>query len=186
MSSQQPLPTRVLVSAGSKHGATQEIAVRIGKVLEAREHRVTVSPPEHVADVSDYDAVVLGSAVYAGHWVVAAKELAEIVARSEPPIPTWLFSSGPIGDPPKPEENAVDVADILEATSARDHHVFSGKVDKSKLSFGEKAVLIAVRAPEGDFRDWDEIGTWANEIADTLTRESSDRLRSGADGILNP
>jgi menaquinone-dependent protoporphyrinogen oxidase len=49
--------------------------------------------------------------------------------------------------------------------------VFSGKIDKSELSFPEKAVLMAVRAPEGDFREWDEIEAWAGDIARTLKSE---------------
>jgi menaquinone-dependent protoporphyrinogen oxidase len=46
--------------------------------------------------------------------------------------------------------------------------VFSGKIDKTKLSFGEKAILLAVRGQEGDFRDWDQIEAWAAQIADDL------------------
>lgn len=161
-------PLEILVSAASKHGATEEIAGRIGQVLEERQNRVTVSPPDDILDVSDFDAVVLGSAVYAGHWLAAALELVQVVAQSDPPKPTWLFSSGPIGDPPKPDEDPVDVAEVVEATSARDHRVFSGKIDKTKLSFGEKAILLAVRGQEGDFRDWDQIEAWAAQIADDL------------------
>jgi menaquinone-dependent protoporphyrinogen oxidase len=172
MNDQQSSPKAILVSAASKHGATQEIAERIGQVLEASQHLVTVSPPDNIVDVTDFDVVVLGSAVYAGHWLAAAKELAQVVAQTDPPKPTWLFSSGPIGDPPKPDEDPVDVADILEATAARDHRVFSGKIDKTKLSFGEKAILMAVRGQEGDFRDWDQIETWAAQIADDLPLES--------------
>ena len=41
---------------------------------------------------------------------------------------------------------------------------------KSELGFGEKAIVLALRAPEGDFRDWDEIRGWAAEVAEsTLT-----------------
>ena len=86
----------------------------------------------------------------------------------------WLFSSGPIGDPPKPEDDPVDIADIQQQIGARGHKVFAGKIDKSKLSFGENAIMIAVRAPEGDFRDWHAIAAWANDIGDTI---------NGADGI---
>ncbi len=82
--------------------------------------------------------------------------------------PVWLFSSGPIGDPPKPEEDPVDVAGILRATKAREHRVFAGKLVKKQLSFGEKAMVLAFRAPEGDFRDWEEIKGWAVGIADAL------------------
>jgi menaquinone-dependent protoporphyrinogen oxidase len=175
MDSPHPQKSRILVSASSKHGATKEIAERIGSDLRGRGHEVTVSPPDQVIDVSHYDAVVLGSAVYAGHWMGAAKDLAKRLGRLDQRPPTWLFSSGPIGDPPKPEEDPVDVAEILAASSARDHRVFSGKIDKSKLSFAEKAILAAVRAPEGDFREWDQISDWANAIADSLTKETAAR-----------
>jgi menaquinone-dependent protoporphyrinogen oxidase len=34
--------------------------------------------------------------------------------------PVWLFSSGPVGDPPKPQEDPVGVREILTATGG-DH-----------------------------------------------------------------
>ena len=174
MDNQEPAsPTRVLVAAGSKHGATDEIARRIASVLTARGYDVANSAPEQVDDVSGYDAVVLGSAVYAGHWVAEAKALADLVAEASPGMHVWLFSSGPIGDPPKPEEEPVDVSEIRAATDAREHHVFSGKIDKSMLGFGEKAILMALKVQEGDFRDWDAIDRWASRIAEQLTREMS-------------
>jgi menaquinone-dependent protoporphyrinogen oxidase len=82
--------------------------------------------------------------------------------------PVWLFSSGPIGDPPKPEEDPVDVAELLAATGARDHRVFAGRLVRRQLAFGDKAIAVALRVPEGDFRDWTEIKGWAAGIADAL------------------
>jgi menaquinone-dependent protoporphyrinogen oxidase len=159
----------VLVSAASKHGATAEIAERIGAVLRERGIAADVLDPGDVREVSRYDVFVIGSAVYAGHWMEGAKSLANRVGTECTGADVWLFSSGPIGDPPKPEEDPVDVADILAATSARDHRLLAGKIDKAKLSFPERAILVAVRATEGDFRDWHEIDTWANSIADAVT-----------------
>jgi menaquinone-dependent protoporphyrinogen oxidase len=46
--------------------------------------------------------------------------------------------------------------------------VFAGKLDKRQLGFGEKAIVVALRVPEGDFRDWAEIKDWASEIAGSL------------------
>jgi menaquinone-dependent protoporphyrinogen oxidase len=164
--------TRVAVSAGSKHGATVEIASRIAEVLAGRGHDVSMKPPEAVVDPTEYDAIVLGSSIYAGHWQSDAKALAERIGCCDPVPLVWLFSSGPVGDPPKPEEDPVDVAGIIETTSALSHKVFAGKLDTSQLTFGERAVVGALRAPKGDFRDWDEISNWAEVVADELGARS--------------
>lgn len=159
---------RVLVTAASKYGSAPEIAQAIGDVLAERGLDTTVSPPEEVEGIEDYDAVVLGSAVYAGHWQKPALELVERATDALAERPVWIFSSGPVGDPHKPEEDPVDVADIVERTKAREHRVFPGKIDKRKLSFIEKAIVLALRVREGDFRDWDAVRGWASKIASAL------------------
>ena len=160
---------KVLVTAATKHGATAEIAAAIGEVLGGEPGLdAAVIPPEQVATIDGYDAVVLGSAVYVGHWLAAARELVDRAGGALADKPVWLFSSGPVGDPPKPEENPVDVAEIVAATKAREHRVFAGKLVKQQLGFGEKAMVVALRVPEGDFRDWAEIKGWASEIAQSL------------------
>jgi menaquinone-dependent protoporphyrinogen oxidase len=163
----------VLVTAASKHGATGEIADRVGDVLTERGYEVQMMKPEDVSTIDGFDAVILGSAVYAGHWLKPAKELVERLAGSFAATPVWLFSSGPLGDPPKPDEEPVDVADIVRATHARGHRVFAGKLAKKQLSFPERAIVAAFRVADGDFRDWADIASWASEIADALT---ADRL----------
>jgi menaquinone-dependent protoporphyrinogen oxidase len=159
---------KVLVSAASKHGATAGIADAIGSTLMTRGFEVVVKEPGHVEEVHTFDAIVVGSAVYAGHWMKPAIELTERFAERFPGKPVWLFSSGPLGDPPKPTEDPVDVAEVMKLTGAREHRVFAGKLDKAMLSFPERAIVGALRAPYGDFRDWDEIRGWAEEIADSL------------------
>jgi menaquinone-dependent protoporphyrinogen oxidase len=168
---------RILVTAASKYGSTAEIAQRIGEVLTARGHDVSVEPPDEV-EITVFDAVVLGSAVYAGHWLPAAKDLVERSAQELAARPTWLFSSGPVGDPPKPTEDPVDIAPILEATKATEHRVFAGKIDKQRLSFPERAIVVALRVGSGDFREWAEVESWAGEIAEALGSDSASPQRS--------
>jgi menaquinone-dependent protoporphyrinogen oxidase len=161
----------VLVAAASKYGATQEIAEAIGRALSDGGLEVDVRRVDDVADIAGYEAVVLGSAVYVGQWLESARRFVDDHAGELAGRPTWLFSSGPIGEPPRPaEETAVKIDAILAATGAREHRVFAGKLDKSRLSFGERAVVFAFRAAEGDFRDWDDITTWAAGIAEALPR----------------
>jgi menaquinone-dependent protoporphyrinogen oxidase len=166
---------KVIVTAASKHGSTEEIAQEIAGVLAEKGLEVTQLLPDDVRSVNEYDAVVLGSAVYAGHWLKPAKELVDRLGQALAERPVWLFSSGPIGDPPKPEEDPVDVAEVMESTKAGHHKVFAGKLVKKELSFGEKAIVLALRAPEGDFRDWEDIRAWATDIADEIRTEDSRR-----------
>ena len=159
---------KVLVCAASKYRATSEIAQAVADVMAGRGCEVTVLPPEKVGAVEEFDAVVLGSAVYMGQWLKPARELAARSAAALGARPVWLFSSGPIGEPAKPADNPVDVTKILQATNARDHQVFAGKLAKKHLSFPDRAVVSAIRAQEGDFRDWAQINDWATGIANAL------------------
>jgi len=159
---------KVLVCAASKYGATSEIAQAVADVMAGRGCEVTVLPPEKVGAVEEFDAVVLGSAVYMGQWMKPARELAERSASALAARQVWLFSSGPIGEPAKPADDPVDVTKILQATKARDHQIFTGKLVKKHLSFPDRALVSAIRAQEGDFRDWAEIRDWATGIADAL------------------
>jgi len=157
---------RVLVTAATKYGATGEIAEAIGQELRERGLDATVGPPEEAGNVDGYDAVVLGSAVYAGHWLKAARELVDRQRDALAARPVWLFSSGPVGDPPKPEEDPV--AGLVAATGARDHRVFAGRLLRKQLGFADKAIAVALQVPDGDFRDWTAIREWAAGIADAL------------------
>jgi len=158
---------RVLVTAASRHGSTEDIAAAIVRVLHLRGLAADLVEPAEVTDLSEYDAVVLGSAVYAGRWMAPATDL---VARFRPQLagrPVWLFSSGPVGSPANPAEGPA-VSKLMEQTGALGHRVFAGKLDKAELGRLERTMVRAVRAPEGDYRNWDDIAAWATSIADDL------------------
>lgn len=159
---------KVLVCAASKYGATSEIAQAVADVLAERGCTVTVLSPQKVSAVEEFDAVVLGSAVYMGRWMKPARELAERSAGALAARPVWLFSSGPVGEPAKPADNPVDVTKVRQASKARDHQIFTGKLVKKHLSFPDRAIASATRVQEGDFRNWAQIRGWAAGIADAL------------------
>jgi len=159
---------KVLVCVASRHGASFEIAEAISATLAAAGFQTAVLPPDAVTSLKGYDAVILGSSVYVGHWMDSAVDLVERFSTEIAAVPVWLFSSGPLGHEPKPDDEPVDVAQLVAATGAREHRVFAGQVDRSRLGLGEKVLLTAVRAPEGDFRPWEEIRAWAREIASAL------------------
>jgi menaquinone-dependent protoporphyrinogen oxidase len=156
----------VLVAYASRHGATREIAEAVGERLTERGLPAEVRDVAEVEDLALYGTIVLGSAVYIGRWMRGARDFVEAHAADLRARSVWLFSSGPIGDPPKPEgDDAVGVDEVVAATGAVEHHLFSGRLDRGALGMRERMVVRAVGAPEGDFRDWAEVRTWADRIA---------------------
>jgi menaquinone-dependent protoporphyrinogen oxidase len=159
---------RILVTAASKHGSTDEVARTIAEVLGDAGHSVAVAAPETVTSVDAYDAVVAGSAVYYGRWMEPATVFVNRFAQGLAGRPVWLFSIGPLGDPPKPDAEPTDVPALFVTSRAREHRVFPGRLVKRGLSLGERIVAKGVRAPEGDFRPWADIRAWAADIASAL------------------
>ena len=163
-----------LVVSASRHGATREIADMIGATIAARGIETDIREVENVAALDGYDAVVVGSAVYMGDWVKPARAFVERHAGELAARPTWMFSSGPIGDPPKPgADSAVKVDDLVTAAHAREHRVFAGRLELRRLGLVQRTVARAVHAAEGDYRDWDEIQAWGTSIADALEDQRS-------------
>jgi menaquinone-dependent protoporphyrinogen oxidase len=171
----------VLVTYATKYGSTEEIAETIGRELQRRGLEADVLSVGEVEDVDDYDAVVLGSAVYVGRWLSNARAFVKKHARKLVGRPTWLFSSGPVGNPLRPtDEDAVQIDEILRATAALEHRIFPGRLVRSKLNRCDWAVVVALRVQEGDYRDDAEIAAWAREIAASLERQPSSRPSSRA------
>ena len=150
-------------------GSPAESAAAGATEIRERGLDADCEPVGEVDDLGGYDAVVLGSGVYAGRWLEPARSFVDEHVGELATLPVWLFSSGPIGAPPKPApEEAVHIDKIVALVKPRDHHLFAGQLVRSRLSFPERAVARAFHSPEGDFRDWDEIDAWAGEIAAEL------------------
>lgn len=164
---------KVLVSAASRHGATAEIATAIATALTSEGLEVDVRQPEEVASLATYDGVILGSGVYAGRWLGSVKQLIERESATLASKSVWLFSSGPLGDPLKPEREPEDVELMLKRTRAVGHRTFAGKIDQRQLGIAERTILAVVRAPEGDYRPWPSITEWASDIAAAMRAKAA-------------
>ena len=88
--------------------------------------------------------------------------------------PVWLFSSGPLGDRgvagPQPEPKEVHAA--MPLIDPRGHRVFAGSFDRATADFSALGIVertvVKRFLPDGDWRDWDAIETWARSIARSL------------------
>ena len=159
----------VLIAYASKHGSTQGIAERIAQKLRQLGKQAEARPLDEVSDPGSYEALVIGSAIYYGSWMKEATEWVHRNRAVAAKLPVWLFSVGPLGTEIKDaEQQPNELSEFQQAIKPREHRVFFGVLDHHRLSFAERMVVKAVRAPEGDFRDWEAIDAWAASIARNL------------------
>jgi menaquinone-dependent protoporphyrinogen oxidase len=166
---------KVLVVYASKYGSTRGIAEFIAEKLRQQETQVEARSVDAVQNLGDYDAFVIGSAVYYGSWL---KDAAEYVRQNRAVLinrPVWLFSSGPLGSDASandPKLEPKEIAEFRETIRLRDHRIFFGTFNQSKLGFKDRMVakMPAARAlfHKGDFRNWNDIEAWASGIAQAL------------------
>jgi menaquinone-dependent protoporphyrinogen oxidase len=175
----------VLIAYATKHSSTEEIAERVGAAMQQAGCTAEVRPASEVDDLSGYDAVVLGSAVYAKRWRPEARKFAHRHGRALRELPVWLFSSGPFGAPEEhPTAPMPPFAERLAAQiGAREHVMFGGRVPADPGNFIERAMAKNTPAERRDARDWPAIEAWARDVAEQLLAEGHGASGSRAEPV---
>ncbi len=163
---------KILVAYASRMGSTKEIAVAIGDQLTRRGFEVDVQPAAVAENAGHYRAVIVGSAIYLRHWDKDALRYLHSQAPDLAERPTWLFQSGPC-DPEAPvAETGVPhaISQICFEIGVKPPMTFGGNLDPRRAKRW-LARLVAKGDLAGDFRDWDQIRDWTDQVADELLAE---------------
>jgi menaquinone-dependent protoporphyrinogen oxidase len=175
---------KVLVAYASKAGSTAEVAGAIGKRLADTGLAVDVRRARNVRSVDGYAAVIVGSAIRAGHWLSEAvsfvKTHKEALATRKTAFFTMCMTLRQ--DTPEHREKVAaylkPVRDILEPDKIE---FFAGKMDYGKLALAPRLIVRGMKVAEGDFRNWDAISSWARGVANQI-RESTTPSGTGEAG----
>jgi menaquinone-dependent protoporphyrinogen oxidase len=162
------VPARVLVAYASKLGSTAEIAETIAQMLRDGGHRALAQPARDVRSLRDWDAVILGSALYAAYWQKDARQFIERFREDLKARPLWLFSGGPLDRRLAKADQPITPhgAEITAGLGARAHRTFGGRL--SPQAAVDRQVLQTHHI--GDFRDWQAIVEYAYRIGRELDR----------------
>ena len=177
---------RILVLYASTHGHTAKIAARIAAALEV--DGATVDLQELDANKSqpalpDYDAVILGGSVHAGHHQRALVKWAERHHTALDLKPSAFFSVCLTAADDTEESRAATrgyLDDFVEKTGWTPGRstTFAGALQYREYDVATRVLMrLLMRrmhhptdaSQDYDYTDWDAVERWAHELAATLT-----------------
>lgn len=154
----------ILLAYTTRFGSTQEVAETITASLRQAGFDVDMQPMADAKTLDAYDAVVLGAAIYNAHWHPDAHNFLSRHQEALNQLPVAIFTLGPLSPSEAAKRNSRRQLDNelakypwLKPVAVE---IFAGKYDPSKpgLSLFERFL------PARDYRNWDAIRAWANEL----------------------
>lgn len=170
----------ILVGYASAHGSTAEIAMFIGRVLQACGAEVTVASVSDVQSIDPYDAVIVGSAIHGNMWLQSCSLFLERFAAQLKTKQVFMFITCIRVMEPGGREHAIQdyvYHPMLEKVGIdlQSLGVLAGKIEIGAISWDERWLLAsnydgsaASKLVNHDYRDWTAVGTWALETAQAL------------------
>jgi menaquinone-dependent protoporphyrinogen oxidase len=158
---------RILVAYATKAGSTAEVAVRMAETLSKQDLSVDVQPVTSATDIGSYDAVLLGSAIRTGNLLPEAMDFVEAnrALLLKIPFSVFVLCMTLETDNEDTRKQVSAYLDPLRAlVSPTAEGLFAGVMDPAKLRLFERAIMAAMKTPLGDYRNWDQITAWAEEV----------------------
>ena len=154
----------VLLAYTTRFGSTQEVAETVAASLREAGLQVDLRLMMQVESLDQYEAVVLGAAIYNAKWHADAHQFLAQHQEALLQRPVAIFTLGPLSTSAAAKRNSRRQLDKelakypwLKPVALE---IFAGKYDPSKpgLGFFERMM------PARDHRDWAAIRAWANAL----------------------
>jgi menaquinone-dependent protoporphyrinogen oxidase len=126
-----------------------------------------IGDANEVDEIDDYDAIVVGGALYNGRWHADATWFVDRNLDALRTKSVWLFSSGPLDDSARSGSLAPvpQVQQLARRADIRGHMTFGGVLEKK--TSGRLSSLLAWGKP-GDYRDPAQVSEWVEWIVARL------------------
>ncbi len=162
--------SKILVAYATRYGSTQETAEAIAATLREAGLDVDIQPMQEVRTLDNYDAVVLGAAIYSTRWHPDAHQFLAQYQEALRQRPVAIFALGPVNTSAAAMRNSRRQLDKeltqypwLKPVALE---MFVGRYNKAKLG------LMGLFVPGSDHRDWAAIRAWANALPAKLQRDA--------------
>lgn len=176
------MTNKILVTYASRAGSTKGVAEAIARTLENCGLDVDLQTMQDVQDVSGYAAVVAGSAIRFDKWLPEAMQFIEThqADLSQKPFAPFLVCLAMAVQGEQKRNKAIVTASaylnpVRELVPTVSEGLFAGVLDLSKLPAGYRipfsVLTLTPFFKEGDYRDWNAIEQWAQDLSTELAPE---------------
>jgi menaquinone-dependent protoporphyrinogen oxidase len=158
---------KILVAYASRAGSTSDVAQAIAEQICAMGFDAVALPVKSVKNINNYDAVILGSAVYYGTWL---PEMLKFITEQQQllnSIPTAIFSmhmQATDNNSTSHDKRETYTQAIRGLINPFSKAFFAGKVDPASLPWFKRLAVKWVKSPIGDMRDWEKIRNWTSAL----------------------
>lgn len=158
---------KILIAYASQYGSTGGVAEAIGKELCSKGAKADILLMRNVKNLSSYQGVVVGSAIFRGKWMPEAVDFVKANAEILHQVPVAYFLVCMTLHQPSEENRRIAlsyfdaVLQTIPQVKPVDIEPFAGAMHYSNLSWLNKKIIQSKGVTEGDFRDWEAIRAWA-------------------------
>jgi menaquinone-dependent protoporphyrinogen oxidase len=179
----------VLIAYGTRYGATAGTSEEIGKILREKGFDVKIVnvKEEKVKDVSEYDLVVVGSGMRMGKWVGEAEDFLKNFRKEleQKKLAIFVSTMKTVSEREGKRDDVAEMRKVALEDKVAQYNLhpialgfFGGVLDFNKMGFFFRRTMGFLKPQlqkDGfketqpdlyDLRDWDEIRSWAAELAE--------------------
>lgn len=159
---------KILVTYASRGGSTQGVAHTIGAELVKQGFDLDLRYLLDVKDIKSYQVVILGAPIRMGRWLSEAQHFLSVHEQilKQKQVAFFVVSMTMHEDNPENRAKVLEmITPCLNIITPVDIGLFAGAVKPDKLKLFWRLLVKLMRVPEGDFRDYEAIRLWAEQLA---------------------
>jgi menaquinone-dependent protoporphyrinogen oxidase len=180
---------KVLIAYGTRYGATAGTSEEIGKILREKGFDVKIVNvrEEKVKDISEYDLIVVGSGMRMGKWVGEAEDFLKKFRKEleQKKLAIFVSTMKTVSEREGKRDDVAEMRKVALEDKVAQYNLrpialgfFGGVLDFNKMGFFFRRTMGFLKPQlqrDGfketqpdlyDLRDWDEIRSWAVELAE--------------------
>ena len=179
--------SKILITYSSGYGATKEIAEEVAKIIDSHnEFAVEIKSIDECKAIEEYDAIVVGSSVRADRPLANTRDFIaehryELTKKRVALFVVSITASTPQGVDIAKSDLSTHLLDRFPWISPISIAAFGGRINFEKLNPVMQSLVQNVMKEKGlnsngsfDARNWEDIRSWAKQLAFKLKETSKD------------